>query len=115
MATELTGADDHLYAVLRTDLSQKQVADLYQPPEWHARTWSWFDYEVCCSWAELCLEGQAIPRTSNVRPGEILMRDQSPTLPKTPSKFSARCERPVSASPADFYALGKDVDTEVVF
>jgi hypothetical protein len=63
MPTEPTGPDDYLSAILSTALSQQQVAQLYRAPEWRVRKHSWFEYEVRCPWAELCLEGE----------GDILM------------------------------------------
>jgi hypothetical protein len=48
----------NFYSSLHTDISRKQIAELYETNGWKVRKCSWVDYEISCAWAELVIEAE---------------------------------------------------------
>ena len=49
----------NFYASLTTTLSKVRVADLYGRRGWSVRECAWDEFEVCCSWADLVIDGES--------------------------------------------------------
>lgn len=49
----------NFFSMLTTKKSREEIAHLYGASGWHIRECSREDFEVCCEWAELIIDGES--------------------------------------------------------